>query len=83
VFVEGYPGKYAVVARRHGKQWYVVGVNAEKSPKEIKLPMLAGKKARLYGDNEKKEPYTVEVDVPKDGALTVVMQPGGGFVVRQ
>ena len=30
VFIDGYPGKYAVVARRHADQWYVAGVNAEK-----------------------------------------------------
>ena len=29
-FIDGYPGKYAVVARRHGKQWYVAAVNGTK-----------------------------------------------------
>lgn len=85
VFVDGYPGKYAVVARRHGKQWYVAGVNAEKAPKEltVKLPMLAGKKVQLYGDGENKEPFTREVEIKKGGELRITMQPGGGFVVRQ
>lgn len=85
VFVDGYPGKYAVVARRHGKQWYVAGVNAEKAPKEltVKLPMLAGKKVQLYGDGENKEPFTREVEIKKGGELRIKMQPGGGFVVRQ
>ena len=26
-FIAGYPGKYAVVARRHGDKWYVAGLN--------------------------------------------------------
>lgn len=82
VLIEGYPGRYAVIARRHGSQWYMAGVNAEKTPKEIRLPTLAGKKVQLYGENEKGEPYTKEVNVSKKGALSVVMQPGGGFVVK-
>ncbi len=27
-YIDGYPGKFSVIARRHGKQWYVAGVNA-------------------------------------------------------
>lgn len=26
-YIAGYPGKYAVVARRHGNKWYVAGVS--------------------------------------------------------
>ena len=84
VFVDGYPGKYAVVARRHGSQWYVAGVNAEKTSKEltIQLPMLAGKKVQVYGDNENNEPYTREAEVRNNGELKIVMQSSGGFVVK-
>lgn len=28
-FLDGYPGKYYVVARRSGKKWYVAGINAD------------------------------------------------------
>ncbi|MCQ2111619.1 MAG: glycoside hydrolase family 97 protein, partial [Bacteroidaceae bacterium] len=27
-FIDGYPGKYAIMARRHGDKWYIMGVNA-------------------------------------------------------
>ena len=37
VFLDGYPGKYCVLARRHGDRWYVVGVNAQKEPLKLKL----------------------------------------------
>ncbi|MDB5247025.1 MAG: alpha-glucosidase [Segetibacter sp.] len=84
-YIDGYPGKYAVIARRHQNQWYVAGVNGEKSVKEltVKLPMLAGKKVRLYGDNENKEAYLQEVEVKENGELKIAVQPGGGFVVQQ
>ena len=29
-FIDGYPGKYVVLARRKGDKWYVAGVNAQK-----------------------------------------------------
>ncbi len=53
VFIDGYPGKYAVVARRHADQWYVAGVNAEKQSQKlkIKLPMFAGKTVRFINDD--------------------------------
>ena len=84
-FIDGYPGKYAVIARRHAGQWFVAGVNAEKSQKEltVELPMLAGKKVQLYADNPNGEPYTKEVEVKKNGELKLIMQSGGGFVIKQ
>jgi hypothetical protein len=84
-YIDGYPGKYAVIARRHQNHWYVSGVNAEKAAKELtlKMPMLAGKKVRLYGDNERKEAYVQEVEIKQNGELKLVMQTGGGFVLEQ
>lgn len=42
VFIDGYPGKYAVLARRHGNRWYIAGINAQKEPLKLSLnlPML-------------------------------------------
>ena len=83
VYIDGYPGKYCIIARRHGDDWYIGGVNGEKQVlrKKIKLPMLSGKKVRLYGDNENKEAYTKDLDIKKGGELEIVMQPGGGLVL--
>jgi len=84
VLIDGYPGKYAVLARRHGTTWYVAGVNAEKEPLKVKvnLPMFAGKKVKLYGDDENKEPYFKEIDIANNGDFEITMQSGGGFVLK-
>ena len=37
VFIDGYPGKYAVLARRHGNRWYIAGINAQKEPLKLSL----------------------------------------------
>jgi hypothetical protein len=84
VFIDGYPGKYVVLARRHGSQWYVAGVNAEKEPLKLKinLPAFAGKKAVFYGDDKNKETFFKEISVAKNGDLEIIMQSGGGFVLK-
>src|SRR5690606_18541808 len=84
VFIDGNPGRYSVIARRHGKQWYIAGVNAEKKALKLKLelPMLKGKKSPLYNDDKLKQPYTKELTVKKNGVVDVEIQPNGGFVIE-
>ncbi len=84
LFIDGYPGKYTVLARRHGDDWYVAGVNAEKEPLKIKLnlPMFAGKKVMLYNDDKNGETNLREVKINKKGNFEVVIQSGGGFILK-
>ncbi len=84
-FIDGYPGKYAIIARRHGQHWYVAGVNAQKSAKIFKLtlPMFAGKSVTMYNDKKDKETYIKPVEVPEDGVISVTIQPNGGVVLTK
>lgn len=84
VYIDGYPGKYAVIARRHGKDWYIAGVNGQKQAVKLNLalPMLAGKKVRLYNDDAASVTGLSEVTVKKDGTLEIEVQPNGGFVLK-
>jgi hypothetical protein len=84
IYVDGYPGKHAVIARRNGNRWYVAGVNAQKEPVKLKLslPMLGGKKVLMYNDDSSKVPYTKEVEIKRNGDVEIEIQPGGGFVLK-
>jgi hypothetical protein len=84
VFIDGYPGKYAVIARRHQAQWYIAGVHAEKTPLKltIQLPMLAGRKVQVYNDDINREPNVKEVTINKNGSFEIDVQPSGGFVIK-
>ena len=85
-FIDGYPGKYSVLARRSTQdKWYVAGVNAEKEAKKLKLnlPMLAGKKVSVYNDDQAKVTTMKDVTVGKNGEVEIEMQPNGGFVLKQ
>ncbi|OLY94570.1 Glycosyl-hydrolase 97 C-terminal, oligomerisation [Cnuella takakiae] len=83
-YIDGYPGKYAAIARRNKTQWYVAGVNANKESVKLKLnlPMIAGKRVRLYNDDTSKAPYTKEIAIDKNGELEIEVQAGGGFVIK-
>ena len=84
LLIDGYPGKYVVLARKHGSQWYVAGANAEKEPLKLKinLPMFAGKKVSLYSDDKDREPFVREITVAKNGNVEITMPSGGGFVIK-
>jgi hypothetical protein len=83
IFIDGYPGKYCVVARRSGANWYIAGVNANETATQlkIKLPMLAGQKVAIYNDKKDKVTYLSDVQVSKDGSIAITIQPKGGFVL--
>jgi len=84
VFIDGYPGKYTIIARRHQDKWYVAGANAEETSKKIKLnlPMLAGKKVELINDDKAGNTYTKTVSINKKGIYEIEIQPNGGFVLK-
>lgn len=90
-FVAGYPGKYAVIARRHADKWYVAGLNGTNQAMKlnVKLPMLAGKTVTYYYETANKDKNafwpvsqmkTTKVD--KNGNMKIEMQPLGGIIIR-
>lgn len=90
-FVDGYPTKYAVVARRSGGKWYVGGLNGTSAPRTLTLdlPMLAGRTVACYIDKPLKkgrlwpEPELRQLKVGKDGKAKVTLQPMGGVVLME
>lgn len=83
-FIDGYPGKYVVLARRHGDRWYVAAVNAGMEPLKLKLnlPMLAGKTVAFYIDDKQMNPQLKSQKVKADGSFQVVIAPQGGAIWR-
>ena len=82
-FIDGYPGRYVVLARRHADTWYVAAINATKEPLKLNLslPMLAGQKVSFYGDGKKQQPLLKTQVVKADGMLQFTLLPQGGAVL--
>lgn len=84
-YVDGYPGKYVVLARRHGDTWYVAGVsNLEKSIKlELNLPMFAkGEILELINDGKANVPVRTDLKVRNPAKVTVTLNPASGFLLK-
>ena len=88
-FLDGYPGRYVVLARRHGQQWYVAGLNALKEPLslDVELPMFApGTAVSQFFDWADKKgnvagPAVKPLKIDKRGRAKLTIQPNGGIVV--
>lgn len=86
VFIDGYPGKYAVLARRHGNRWYIAGINAQKEPLKLSLnlPMLNnGDVVVTYTDGKQGEPQRKELSVKTATSVPVTIQPNGGVILMK
>ncbi|MEA5126820.1 MAG: glycoside hydrolase family 97 catalytic domain-containing protein [Proteiniphilum sp.] len=84
VFIDGYPGKYVVLARRHGEQWYVAAINAEKETRRLKakLPMFSDTKVGKYSDRKDRSPQLEQVNIKKNGEIILEIEPGGGVILK-
>ena len=83
-FIDGYPGRYVILARRHAGQWYVVGVNAGPEPlkKTITLPMFErGASLQLYADDAQLQGSVKTVRCNKKQQFTIAIPVNGGVVI--
>ena len=55
-FIDGYPGRYVVMARRHADRWYIAALNGTGEPLslDLSLPMLDCTAFTLYTDGKQK-----------------------------
>ena len=85
-FIDGYPGKYVILARRHGDKWYIAGVNAQKETLKLKinLPMFSnGEKVRLYGDDKALQGDVKQIEIGKKQELQLAIPCNGGVLITR
>ena len=83
-FIDGYPGKYIIMARRTGNKWFVVGINAEEQPlkKTITLPMFEkGTPLTIYSDDAQLNGSVKTVAQNKKQQFTITIPCNGGVVI--
>lgn len=81
--IEGYPGKYCVLARRKGTRWYIAAVNGEQQPRTLRLqlPMLAGKKITILRDGQGQESVQEQKSGVAGQPVTITLLAQGGAVL--
>lgn len=85
-FIDGYPGKLYVVARKSGNKWYVAGINGENVEKQLTLDLsfIKNKKGELIttksGELDEPSFQSAPVVVPATGKMNVTLKGNDGFV---
>lgn len=85
-FIDGYPGKYVILARRHGDKWYIAGVNAQKETLKLKvnLPMFSnGEKVRLFSDDKVLQGGVKQIEIGKKQELQLAIPCNGGVLITK
>ncbi len=83
-FLEGYPGKFVVIARRSGDRWYIAGINGEITEKKVDLDLAEfnKNKAAIFTEGTNGELFSkTELSVLKEKNYSLTLKGNGGFVV--
>jgi hypothetical protein len=85
-FLDGFPGRYAVIARQGDGRWYVAGINADVAERKLDLPLAqlpaSGTGTLImdgHGGNASFRRQRISVSAGKNLALT--LKGHSGFVI--
>jgi alpha-glucosidase len=82
-YVAGYPGKYVVIARRKGMQWFVGGINGLNEPVEVTFDLPFIKDDQLFDvitDGDQSQTFSSESLKTRGKGIKMTIRPLGGFV---
>lgn len=90
-FIDGYPGKYVVLARKSQQgKWYLTAINGTKETLKLKLPVdmfAVGQTVNVYSDKITKEVTPVgsvkKVKIGKKQTMEAVIPVNGAFLVTE
>ncbi|HEX9601771.1 MAG TPA: glycoside hydrolase family 97 C-terminal domain-containing protein, partial [Mariniflexile sp.] len=80
-FIEGYPGKHAIMARKKGDTWFIVGINGDNEPKvfDIDLSFVNQKDGFIISEDAN---GFQQNPINATDKLTVTMKAHDGFVMK-
>lgn len=84
-YIDGYPGKYLVMARRQGDKWYLAAINAEEKPLTLNLSLdmfNVGDEVALYSDDANLNGSVKTLKVNKKKVAKVTIPCNGGLVIK-
>ncbi len=85
-FVDGYPGRSAILARRRGDTWYVAGINGQNDPQTFSVDLSVLGRGHWTGDQITDGPNRTFVQTliraATDKPHRVEVPARGGFIIR-
>ena len=82
--LDGFPGDYAVIARRSGQDWFVGGITNQSRTQNVSLSFLGSGtyNAYIYKDGSSKDFITKQtLSVTNTSTLSIPMLDEGGFAI--
>ena len=84
-FIDGYPGKYVVLARRHGDTWFIGGISNLDNPIKLNLNLSMfekNKNVKMINDDKNGEPVESDLLIKNPENVTVTLNPASGFIIK-
>ncbi len=85
-FIDGYPGKFVVLARKFNDDWYIAGINGEDIEKTINIDLdflKTAKTATLITDGEDNRSFDMKnIKITSTKPLEIKLKNYGGFVME-
>ena len=85
-YIDGYPGKYVVIARRHADTWYIAGVNAMDQSLSLDMDLTGivpkGSTVRTYSDRSGDGLTSAVSTVKNPAKVSIKIEPNAGIVIK-
>jgi hypothetical protein len=84
-FIDGYPGRFIVLARRSDEVWYVAGINGSKDVLDlnVELPFQTNRNGLLVSEGETLRTFRLDtLKLNGSGSFSLRLDPFGGFVAK-
>jgi len=81
--IDGYPGKYVVMARRNGNTWYIAGINGRNNEEKLNVDLSFLSKDKWSGSliTDGPDRSFVKKSFEPVNSCAVELKPYGGFVI--
>ena len=82
-YIDGYPGKYVILARRHSDRWYVAAINNTGAPLdvEVDLSFFKSVSATYYYDEKDLDFAVKDIKLNKNKTVKLNVPHNGGSVI--
>jgi hypothetical protein len=85
-FIDGFPGKLVVIARKSNKAWYIAGINGEEIEKKIKVDLSflgENNTGIIISDGNDNRSFRLDsIDCTSKKYIDIDIQKNGGFLLK-
>ncbi|MDA3893088.1 MAG: glycoside hydrolase family 97 catalytic domain-containing protein [Salinivirgaceae bacterium] len=84
-FIDGFPGKYVIMARRSGDSWFIAGINGQDEIRNLSIDLSFIEKANgiMVTDGESNRSFVKkEIKSAELQKIDIAIKAQGGFIIK-